>query len=49
MEGQTKMKAELEHALGDINDPNRYAQKAGWFAWMDMDIERIGRTEKTRT
>lgn len=33
------MRAELEHSLGDINDPDRYAKKMGWMDWMEMDIE----------
>ena len=39
MEGTNKMRAELEHALSDIDDPNRPADKMGWFDWMSMDIE----------
>eukprot|EP00804_Cyclotella_cryptica_P030113 CCRYP_009538-RA/>CCRYP_009538-RA protein AED:0.03 eAED:0.03 QI:136/1/1/1/1/1/6/155/1657 len=39
MEGTTKLRAELTHALSDLNDPNRPADKIGWFDWMQMDIE----------
>jgi len=39
MEGQTKMRAELQHSLDDINDPNRYTKKIGWTDWMEMDME----------
>lgn len=46
MEGQTKMRAELEHSLGDINDPNRYTKKMGWFDWADMDIEEAAERKK---
>jgi cation-transporting ATPase 13A1 len=52
MEGQTKMRAELEHSLGDLNDPNRPTKKVGWFDWMDMDIEEHAerkRREKEKT
>mmetsp|Transcript_13694 Transcript_13694/g.21164 ORF Transcript_13694/g.21164 Transcript_13694/m.21164 type:complete len:1551 (-) Transcript_13694:1328-5980(-) len=51
MEGQTKMRAELEHSLDDINDPNRRAKKIGWMDWMDMDMEEHAerkRREKER-
>ena len=46
MEGQTKMRAELEHSLGDINDPNRPTKKVGWFDWMNMDIEEHAERKK---
>ncbi|KAL7522631.1 hypothetical protein ACHAWX_007330 [Stephanocyclus meneghinianus] len=39
MEGTTKLRAELTHALSDLNDPDRHAGKIGWFDWMQMDIE----------
>ena len=39
MEGSAKMRAELTHALSDIDDPDRPTKKIGWFDWMDMDIE----------
>jgi len=39
MEGTNKMRAELEHAVMDLDDPNRRTGKIGWFDWMDMDIE----------
>jgi cation-transporting ATPase 13A1 len=39
MEGQAKMRAELEYSLGDINDPNRRTKKLGWMDWMEMDID----------
>ena len=46
MEGTNKMRAELEHALSDINDPNRPADKMGWFDWMSMDIEEHAERKK---
>ena len=46
MEGTNKMRAELEHALSDINDPNRPAEKMGWFDWMSMDIEEHAERKK---
>ena len=33
------MRAELEYAFSDINNPDRPPEKLGWFDWMDMDIE----------
>ena len=39
MEGTNKMRAELHHALQDLNDPDRPTEKIGWFDWMNMDIE----------
>ena len=39
MEGSAKMRAELTHALSDIDDPDRPTKKIGWLDWMDMDIE----------
>jgi cation-transporting ATPase 13A1 len=46
MEGLTKMRAELEHSLGDINDPNRPTRKMGWMDWMDMDLEEHAARKK---
>jgi cation-transporting ATPase 13A1 len=46
MEGATKMRAELEHSLGDVNDPNRRIGKMGWFEWMDMDLEEHAAQKK---
>jgi len=46
MEGTTKLRAELEHTFGDINDPNRRTQKLGWMAWMEMDIEELAEEKK---
>eukprot|EP00978_Attheya_sp_CCMP212_P018183 scaffold49450_cov41-Attheya_sp.AAC.2 len=46
MEGTTKMRAQLHHALGDINDENRPKDKVGWFDWMDMDIEEHAERKK---
>ena len=46
MEGQTKMRAQFEHSLADINDPNRAAKKIGWFDWMNMDIEEHAERKK---
>ena len=46
MEGTNKMRAELEHALFDINDPDRPPEKLGWFDWMDMDIEEHNAMKK---
>lgn len=46
MEGSTRLRAELEHSLGDINDPNRRTKKIGWFDWVDMDIEQLAEEKK---
>ena len=46
MEGSTKMRAQLEYALKDLNDPNRRTEKIGWFDWMDMDIEEHAELKK---
>jgi len=46
MEGVTKMRAQLEHSLSDINDPNRVKGKMGWFDWMDLDIEEAAARKK---
>jgi len=46
MEGSAKMRAELAHALADIDDPNRPTAKIGWFDWMDMDIEEHAARKK---
>lgn len=40
------MRAELEHSLGDIDDPNRPIRKMGWFDWMNMDIEEQAERKK---
>lgn len=45
------MRAELEHSLDDINDPNRRTKKIGWMDWMEMDMEEHAerkRREKER-
>uniref|UniRef100_A0A7S4HIT1 P-type ATPase A domain-containing protein n=1 Tax=Odontella aurita TaxID=265563 RepID=A0A7S4HIT1_9STRA len=52
MEGSAKMRAELEFALSDINDPDRPKEKLGWFDWMEMDVEDHAerkKREKERT
>ena len=46
MEGSTRFRAELEHAIHDLDDANRRTQKLGWFAWMDMDIEELVEEKK---
>lgn len=46
MEGSAKMRAELTHALADLNDPHRPTQKIGWFDWMEMDIEEHAARKK---
>ena len=46
MEGSAKMRAELTHALSDLDDPNRATKKLGWFDWMDMDIEEAASRKK---
>lgn len=46
MEGTTKMRAELEHSLGDVNDPDRRTGKMGWFDWMEMDMEEHAAQKK---
>ena len=33
------MRAELEYAFSDIDNPNRPAEKLSMFDWMNMDIE----------
>lgn len=40
------MRAELTHALSDLNDPNRPTKKIGWFDWMEMDIEEHASRKK---
>ncbi len=40
------MRAELTHALADIDDPNRPTKKIGWFDWMEMDIEEHAARKK---
>lgn len=40
------MRAELTHALSDLDDPNRAVKKIGWFDWMDMDIEEHAARKK---
>ena len=39
MEGTNKMRAELEYAFSDIDNPDRPAEKLSWLDWMNMDIE----------
>mmetsp|Transcript_11549 Transcript_11549/g.25318 ORF Transcript_11549/g.25318 Transcript_11549/m.25318 type:complete len:1715 (-) Transcript_11549:74-5218(-) len=46
MEGSAKMRAELTHALSDIDDANRLTKKMGWFDWMEMDIEEQASRKK---
>ena len=46
MEGTTKMRAELEYALSDINNPERPKDKIGWFDWVNMDIEEHAERKK---
>jgi len=46
MEGSAKMRAELTHALSDLDDPDRPTRKMGWFDWMDMDIEEQAARKK---
>jgi cation-transporting ATPase 13A1 len=41
MQGSTAYRAELEHSLGDVNDPNRRTKKIGWTDWMDYDMEQL--------
>ena len=49
MEGTAKLRAELTHALSDVNDPHRHTKdKPGWFDWMDMDIEEAAALKKRR-
>lgn len=40
------MRAELTHALSDLNDPHRPSTKIGWFDWMNMDIEEHAARKK---
>ena len=47
MEGTTKMRAELEYALSDINNPDRRKNdKVGWFDFLSMDIEEAAEAKK---
>ena len=46
MQGSTIHRAELEHSLGDINDPNRRSKKIGWTDWVDMDMEELVEEKK---
>ncbi|KAL9188926.1 hypothetical protein ACHAXT_011416 [Thalassiosira profunda] len=46
MEGSAKMRAELTHALSDLDDPRRATKKVGWFDWMEMDIEEHAARKK---
>lgn len=46
MEGSAKMRAELTHALSDIDDVARVTRKVGWFDWMEMDIEEHASRKK---
>eukprot|EP00581_Thalassiosira_minuscula_P008067 CAMPEP_0183703840 /NCGR_PEP_ID=MMETSP0737-20130205/1419_1 /TAXON_ID=385413 /ORGANISM="Thalassiosira miniscula, Strain CCMP1093" /LENGTH=1670 /DNA_ID=CAMNT_0025930637 /DNA_START=59 /DNA_END=5071 /DNA_ORIENTATION=- len=46
MEGSAKMRAELTHAISDLDDPNRPTKKVGWFDWMEMDIEEHAARKK---
>jgi manganese-transporting P-type ATPase len=46
MQGTTRYKAELEHALYDINDPHRRTKKIGWTDWMEYDIEELAAEKK---
>lgn len=40
------MRAELEYAFSDINNPDRPAEKLSWFDWMNMDIEEHAELKK---
>ncbi len=47
MEGTTKMRAQLEYALSDINNPDRRKNdKLGWFDFLSMDIEEAADAKK---
>jgi len=46
MEGTAKLRAELEYALADVNNPDRPKDKLGWFSWMNMDIEEHAKLKK---
>ena len=46
MEGSTRFRAELEHAMHDLDDANRRTKKIGWFDWMEMDIEELVEEKK---
>jgi len=46
MEGTTKMRAQLEYALSDINNPERLPDKMGWFDFLSMDIEEAAEAKK---
>ncbi len=40
------MRAELEYAFSDINNPDRPTDKLSWFDWMNMDIEEHAELKK---
>ena len=46
MEGTAKMRAELNHALSDLDNPDRPSTNVGWFDWMNMDIEEHAERKK---
>lgn len=46
MEGTNKMRAELEYAFSDINNPDRPKEKLGWFDFLSMDIEEHAELKK---
>jgi cation-transporting ATPase 13A1 len=46
MEGTNKMRAQLEYAFSDINNPDRPPEKLSWFDWMNMDIEEHAELKK---
>jgi hypothetical protein len=46
MEGTTRYRAELEHAVKEIDNIDRRTAKLGWTAWMDMDIEELAEQKR---
>jgi virulence-associated protein VapD len=46
MQGSTRYRAELEHAMREVNNAQRRTKKIGWFDWMDMDIEALAEEKR---
>ena len=46
MEGSTKLRAQLEYSMQDIDNPHRRTQKVGFFDWADMEIEELVEAKK---
>lgn len=46
MQGSTRFRAELEHRVAQLNDPNRRADKIGWTDWINLDVEELVEEKK---